>query len=332
MKPMLSWRTLMETRFEQRTKIKTPTLVAVVVGLHVVAVGSIVFIQGCETAGRRQPVDPPPAVVMPDPEPQEARPVVHRPPIQPPPATTTRPPVATPAPSPAAQTYTVRRGDSLSQIARRHGVDAATLMDLNNISNPDLIRVDQVLLLPHGARTQADTAAPARPAAPTRPTPAAGDRTYVVQTGDVLSRIANRHGVTQADLMAANNITNPNRIMVGQTLIIPGGSRSPAQTPAQTPPAATTPAPREPRPVATPPARVPEPVAPVVAPAPVPAPVDPGTPASAVEPFVYTVRANDTIAGLARDFGVLEEEILRLNNLQAGATLRPGQSLEIPGF
>lgn len=325
MKPNLSWRTLMETRFERRTKIKTPTLVAVVVGLHVVAVGSIIFIQGCETAGRRQPVEPPPAVVMPQPDVQE-RPQVHRPPVVQPPVTPARRPETTPPPAAAAQTYTVRRGDSLSVIARQHGVSMATLMDLNNLSNPDLIRVDQVLLLPPDARGRTEPA-PSRPAAAARPTPAAGDGTYIVKPGDTLSEIARSHRVSQRELMRANNINDPDVIRAGVSLVIPGGS-APART------ESPAPAQRAPRsePAAAP-ARAPErqetPVAPeasaIVPPAPAAA-----TPS--VEPFLYTVRANDSIAGLARDFGVLEEDILRMNNLQPGATLRPGQTLEIPGF
>lgn len=313
MKPSLSWRTVMETRFEQRTKIKTPTLVAVVVGLHVLAVGSIVFIQGCETAGRRQPTEPPPAVVLPDAEEREQPPAVHRPPVARPPET----PPARRDPSPVGtpQTYTVRPGDSLSVIARRHGVDTATLMDLNNISNPDMIQVDQVLLLPPDARARTERAAE-RPAPAA---PSASDGTYVVQSGDVLSRIASRHGVSQAALMEANNITNPDRILVGQTLIIPGGAAAPSQTAPRRSPAAPAPEPEpEPEPVIEPEVTPEAPAA--------------TQPAAGLDPFVYTVRENDTVAGLARDFGVLEEDILSLNDLSAGASLTPGQSIEIPGF
>jgi LysM repeat protein len=45
--------------------------------------------------------------------------------------------------------------------------------------------------------------------------------TYVVQKGDSLSAIARKAGVRQADLMAANKISDPSRIVVGQTLILP---------------------------------------------------------------------------------------------------------------
>ncbi len=45
---------------------------------------------------------------------------------------------------------------------------------------------------------------------------------YVVQPGDTLSRIAARFNVSISDLMAANNMTNPNLLAVGQQLVIPG--------------------------------------------------------------------------------------------------------------
>jgi len=55
----------------------------------------------------------------------------------------------------------------------------------------------------------------------------AQDSTYVVQRGDTVQRIADRYGVTAAAIIARNNLTNPNRILVGQTLIIPTGQVSP---------------------------------------------------------------------------------------------------------
>ena len=45
--------------------------------------------------------------------------------------------------------------------------------------------------------------------------------TYTVKSGDTLSAIASRNGVTVAALAAANKISNANLIRVGQTLTIP---------------------------------------------------------------------------------------------------------------
>lgn len=59
----------------------------------------------------------------------------------------------------AGQTYTVKSGDSLSTIAQRHGVKTAALRQANNLSG-DLIRVNQKLVIPGAAATQAAPAVP----------------------------------------------------------------------------------------------------------------------------------------------------------------------------
>ena len=65
------------------------------------------------------------------------------------------------------------------------------------------------------------TASPSRSIAPT-PTPAPTPIIYVIKGGDTLSKIAVDHGLTLDALMAANpEITDPNRITVGQQIIIP---------------------------------------------------------------------------------------------------------------
>ncbi|PLV35355.1 N-acetylmuramoyl-L-alanine amidase [Bacillus subtilis] len=59
---------------------------------------------------------------------------------------------ATSKPSPSVSkssgsTYAVKKGDTLSAIAKEHGVSVATLQSLNSIKNPNLIKVGQVLKL-----------------------------------------------------------------------------------------------------------------------------------------------------------------------------------------
>jgi len=64
------------------------------------------------------------------------------------------------------QTYTVQRGDTLSAIAKHFGSTVAALAAYNNIANPSLIRVGQVLRIPppgQVAPTPAPTATAARP-------------------------------------------------------------------------------------------------------------------------------------------------------------------------
>jgi LysM repeat protein len=47
-----------------------------------------------------------------------------------------------------AQTYTVKSGDTLSKIAKQFGVTVDALVKANNIANPNLIKLGQVLKIP----------------------------------------------------------------------------------------------------------------------------------------------------------------------------------------
>ncbi|MFZ0546650.1 MAG: LysM peptidoglycan-binding domain-containing protein [Candidatus Promineifilaceae bacterium] len=125
-------------------------------------------------------------------------------------------------------TYTVQAGDTLTNIAQRFGTTVAELVALNNIANPNLIYVGQVLQLPGGSTGGTPPPPP--------PPPTGGGGTYTVQSGDTLSSIAVRFGTTVAELVALNNISNPNLIYVGQVLQLPGGSTGGTPPPPPPPP------------------------------------------------------------------------------------------------
>jgi LysM repeat protein len=113
--------------------------------------------------------------------------------------------------------YVVRRGDSLAAIASAHGTSVAAIMQANGLSDPDFIWYGQVLLIP---------GAGSAPAVPARSAPGR----HMVQWGETLSKIAQRYGLSQAALMQANGIANPDRVYAGQSLIIPAkGETAPAE-------------------------------------------------------------------------------------------------------
>ena len=116
---------------------------------------------------------------------------------------------ATPAKPASSATYTVKAGDTLSQIAASHGTSYQTLASLNHLSNPNEIYVGQTLKL------QATTSTPAQ--TPTRAA-STNQGTYTVKAGDTLSAIAAAHGTSYEVLAQVNGISNPNEIYVGQTL------------------------------------------------------------------------------------------------------------------
>jgi LysM repeat protein len=66
-------------------------------------------------------------------------------------ATPTPKPTVSPTPSPSAssgKTYKVKSGDTLTGIASRFGTTSKILMDLNSITNANLIKIGQILKLP----------------------------------------------------------------------------------------------------------------------------------------------------------------------------------------
>lgn len=113
-------------------------------------------------------------------------------------------PASAPAPS---LRHTVRSGDTLGTIAARHGTSVSALVSLNGLRNPNLIRVGQVLRVPGGGGSS-DTPST---------TPTGGVTTHVVRVGDTISGIALRYRIPQAQLVAANGLTE-GRIYVGQRL------------------------------------------------------------------------------------------------------------------
>ncbi len=166
--------------------------------------------------------------------------------------------------------YRVKAGDTLDKIARIYQVAPSTLIAVNQIQNPNLLRVDQLIGVP---RTElslgiAPTPAPEQSLVPilesvgsqpvgsqsvTSPEPTAspivaspilasvlnqdasrspyeatnalsGELSYQVQPGDTLAKIARSHGISLSELIRANQLSNPNIILVNQSVAIPNRS------------------------------------------------------------------------------------------------------------
>lgn len=128
-------------------------------------------------------------------------------------------------PTPAATTarsYTVVKGDTLSRIARQHRVPLAQLYAANGLSAENTaIREGQVLNIP--AASSIPTAPVVNTAALLPAPKRATKGSYTVVTGDTISSIAKRHGISPAALMQANGLTKAtaDKLSIGQALNIP---------------------------------------------------------------------------------------------------------------
>ena len=103
-------------------------------------------------------------------------------------------------------THIVQPGETLNSIAADYGVDSAALASANNLTNRNLVRVGQVLVIPGITEREALEARGTR---------------HTVQTGESLSQIAQQYGVTVEQILAVNGLDDPNTIIVGQELLIP---------------------------------------------------------------------------------------------------------------
>ncbi len=155
----------------------------------------------------------------------------------------------------APETYTVVKGDNLWSIAKKHGVTVKELTAANKLRSDSTLKLGQVLVLPGKAVTPAAAATSVAPAAPTAPA-AASSMTHVVKAGETLGGIAKKYQTKVGEIATANNIADPTKIRVGQTLKIPGWQAPASSKPAAVAPVASTPS----APAFTP---APAPVAPI---------------------------------------------------------------------
>ena len=108
--------------------------------------------------------------------------------------------------------YEVQRGDTLSDIARQFGTSVRALQRPNGIRNPHRIRPGQHLVISSSSSSSITTDAIRSESKPSR---------YRVKKRDTLHKIACLYGVSVENLKEKNGIRNPNRIYLGQVLLIP---------------------------------------------------------------------------------------------------------------
>ncbi len=106
---------------------------------------------------------------------------------------------------PANKTVAVQKGDTLYKLAKKHDVTINELKSVNSLKTARL-SIGQELIIPGAAA----------------PAPAAPAGSYTVKSGDSLTRIAQKYGLTQSELQKANGISRPNLLKPGQKLKIPG--------------------------------------------------------------------------------------------------------------
>jgi LysM repeat protein len=208
--------------------------------------------------------------------------------------------------------YRVAAGDTVSSIAGRFGLSTASVLALNGLGWTTLIFPGQELKL--GGATSPIPA----------PAEAMADRSgrYTIVSGDTISGIADRFGVSTQSVLSANGLGWSSIIYPGQSIVVPGivdfteAISLPIEGPADPVGEAVVE-----QPVVEPvPPPAPEPVVPPAAEAP-PAPAN-GS---------YTITSGDTLSGIAMKFGITTEALLGANGLDWSSVIYTGHTLVIPG-
>jgi LysM repeat protein len=134
-------------------------------------------------------------------------------------------------------THRVRPGEFLSRIAARYGVTQGQIMEWNALDDPNIrYGIDLTIYVPEGTVEFLDEQ-PAEAEAPPAPAPQPDETRRIeheVQPGEFLSRLAQRYGVTQQEILEWNALDDPN-LRYGTTLVIYVPEDAPLPEPAPEP-------------------------------------------------------------------------------------------------
>lgn len=178
--------------------------------------------------------------------------------------------------------YTVKSGDTLIGIANDLGVSASEIAAVNNFSSNARLQRGQRIQVPVSQET-----------ASLKLNKEAVQ--YTVQSGDTLTGVANRYGVSISELAAANNLTTRSNLIRGRTITIPaaGTTSSAASSNAASSGSSSR-----------------------------------GNSLSNTQN--YKVQSGETLIGLARRYNVSVSDLAETNNLASNAQLMRGQTIKVP--
>ncbi len=196
-------------------------------------------------------------------------------------------------------------GDTLSLIGLRYGIDWRELAAANGLTEDSIIEVGQVITLVgvDAATVGTATATSATAAAATPAAAASTPATYTVQAGETLLGIAVRFNISRRALAATNGLAASAEPRVGQVLTIPAPTTA-ATVATATPAAAATG-------VTTTTA------------------VTTTAVTAAGGSRTHTVASGDTVMGIAVQYGLDWQELLRINGLQPDSIILIGQVLRL---
>ena len=179
--------------------------------------------------------------------------------------------------APIGSHYIARPGDTLLSIAARHGTSTNALRKLNHLDD-DVVDIGQSLLIPNRGGSSSS----------------GGKFTgvHIVKSGDTLTKLARDYGVSADALARANATDSPDRLLIGERLLVPGGGSSS----------------RDSSP-----------------------PDDKSFSTNSSKSSIHTVRKGEHLGSIAKRYGVTTSALARANSLKNANIIEIGDRLVIPG-
>lgn len=176
--------------------------------------------------------------------------------------------------------YVVQAGDTLASIASRYGVNWRDVADWNQIEPNKSLYVGTSLYLYNAKKVQ-----------PVRPT------SYIVQSGDTLTAVADKFGFTNQQLADMNNLTPTSNLLRGARLsLVDDGTNKTTSTNSKNDAPLTSAASKT----------------------------------SKIETINYRVKAGESVGSLANRYNMSNEQLAELNKFSANSSLLLGQSIKVP--
>ena len=184
--------------------------------------------------------------------------------------------------------YTVKAGDTLSAIAARQGMGLSTLLRANGLSMSSVIYPGQKLKL-SGSSSSSSSSTRSSSSSSSN----SSSSTYTVRSGDTLSGIAAKQGISLSTLLRANGLSMSSIIFPGQKLKLSGNATSSSGSSSSSSGNSSS--------------------------------------SNSASSGTYTVKAGDTLSGIAARNSIGLSTLLRANGLSTSSIIYPGQKIKLSG-
>ncbi|MGC8738918.1 MAG: LysM peptidoglycan-binding domain-containing protein [Candidatus Hydrogenedens sp.] len=215
--------------------------------------------------------------------------------------------------------HTVKRGETISSICKLYGITEDEFCSWNGVRKGATLKAGKVYKIQIARKQKEEEAKPITSSTSTpTPTPKWEGTEYIVQAGDYPGLIAKKLGVTTAELLKTNDLTEKSKLKIGQKLKVPGAKPQEGEKAAEP----STPKKEE-----------------IAEKALAKHPTSISTPetdntvqetSTTEEIQIYKLNPGDTPAVISKKFGISVQKLMEYNNIKDPTKLRAGQELKIP--